>query len=63
MMVEVLHDTRDLNFMVALGRIRATPKRPEPPGGHHAEERATTFKHVGLLNHAWDDPAALTRSA
>ncbi|MCX7854254.1 MAG: lactate racemase domain-containing protein, partial [Caldilineales bacterium] len=21
---------------------------------------ATTFRHVGLLNHAWDDPAALT---
>ena len=27
--------------------------------GITAEERATTFKHVGLLNHAWDDPAAL----
>src|SRR5438309_2262261 len=25
-----------------------------------AEERATTYRRVRLLNHAWDDPAALT---
>ena len=25
-----------------------------------AEEKATTYKNVRLLNHAWDDPAALT---
>jgi nickel-dependent lactate racemase len=28
--------------------------------GITADERMTTFRHVGLLNHAWDDPAALT---
>jgi len=27
--------------------------------GITAEERTTTFKHVGLLNHAWDTPSAL----
>src|SRR5512135_339075 len=61
MMVEVLHDTRELNFMVALG---THPGYCEEELNHlvgiTAEERATTFKHVGLLNHAWDDPAALT---
>ena len=27
--------------------------------GISADERGTTYRHVGLLNHAWDDPAAL----
>lgn len=61
MLVEVLHDARELNFMVALG----THPGYNEAGLNHlvgitAEERATTFKHVGLLNHAWDDPTALT---
>src|SRR5512139_530698 len=61
MAVEVLHDARELNVMVALG----THPGYDDAGLNHlvgitAEERATTFKHVGLLNHAWDDPAALT---
>lgn len=61
MMAEVLRDARELNFMVALG----THPGYDEAGlnrlvGITAEERATTFRHVGLLNHAWDDPAALT---
>jgi len=61
MMVEVLHDAVELNFMVALG----THPGYDEAGlnelvGITAAERATTFRHVGLLNHAWDDPAALT---
>jgi lactate racemase len=61
MVVEVLHDTRELSFMVALGTHPAYSEE----GLNHlvgitAEERTTTFRHVGLLNHAWDDPAALT---
>jgi len=61
MVVEVLHDVRELNVMVALG----THPGYDEAGLNHlvgitAAERATTFKHVGLLNHAWDDPAALT---
>jgi nickel-dependent lactate racemase len=61
MVVEVLHDVRKLNVMVALG---THPGYTEDGLNHlvgiTAEERATSFKHVGLLNHAWDDPAALT---
>lgn len=61
MLVDVLHEARELNFMVALG----THPGYDDAGLNHlvgitAAERATTFKHVGLLNHAWDDPAALT---
>lgn len=60
MLVEVLHDVGTLNFMVALG----THPGYSEDGlnklvGITAEERATTFRHVGLLNHAWDDPTAL----
>jgi nickel-dependent lactate racemase len=60
-LVDLLHDAKQLDFMVALGT--------HPPLGEDslnklvgitAEERATTFKHIGLLNHAWDTPAALT---
>jgi lactate racemase len=61
MVVEVLHDAAELNVMVALG---THPGYSEEGlnylAGITAEERATTFKHVGLLNHAWDDPATLT---
>jgi len=60
MAVEILHDVGELNFMVALG----THPGYSDEGLNHlvgitAEERATTFKHVGLLNHAWDDPETL----
>ncbi len=60
-LVEVLHDVGELNFMVALG----THPGYSEEGLNHlvgitAEERGTTFKRVGLLNHAWDNPAALT---
>lgn len=60
-LVDVLHNTKQLDFMVALGT--------HPPlsdesilklVGITTEERTTTFKHIGLLNHAWDTPSALT---
>ena len=60
MVVEILHDARQLDFMVALGTH--TPLPPESLNrlvGITAEERATTFGHVGLFNHAWDNPARL----
>ncbi len=59
-LVDVLHDTRQLDFMVALGT--------HPPlsaanlcklVGLTSEERRTQYAAVGLFNHAWDDPAAL----
>ncbi len=60
-LVEILHDARQLDFMVALGTHPALPEESlNKLVGVTAEERATTFKHVGLLNHAWDDPSALT---
>lgn len=60
-LVDALHDAKQLDFMVALGT--------HPPLGEDslnklvgitAEERAIRFKQIGLLNHAWDTPAALT---
>ncbi|MHC1739828.1 MAG: lactate racemase domain-containing protein [Anaerolineaceae bacterium] len=60
-LVEILSDTSKLSFMVALGT--------HPPlceellnklVGISAEERLTEFKHIDLLNHAWNDPSALT---
>lgn len=59
-LVEVLRDTRQLDFMVALGT--------HPPlnegqlcnlVGISSEERESAFGQIGLLNHAWDTPSAL----
>jgi nickel-dependent lactate racemase len=61
MLVEVLHDVGKLNVMVALGTHPGyTEEGLNHLVGITAEERATTFQQVGLLNHAWDDPATLT---
>lgn len=61
MMVEVLRDAGELNFMVALGTHPGyTEEGLNHLVGITAQERASTYRHVGLLNHAWDDPAALT---
>jgi lactate racemase len=60
-LVDILDGTKQLDFMVALGT--------HPPlnvdsinrlVGISAEERTTTFKHIGLLNHEWNIPSALT---
>ena len=60
MVVEVLHDARELNFMVALGTHPALPEDSlNRLVGITTDERKTTYRHVGLLNHAWNDPAAL----
>jgi nickel-dependent lactate racemase len=62
LLVDLLRDTKQLDFLVALGT--------HPPlsedllcalVGITPAERASTYRHVGLLNHAWDDPAALTQ--
>ncbi len=58
--VEILASTSQLDFMVALGT--------HPPlsqthllglFGITAEERQEKYAHIGLFNHAWDDPSAL----
>jgi nickel-dependent lactate racemase len=60
-LVDVLRDTKQLDFMVALGTHPALSEESlHKLVGITAEERTTTFKHVGLLNHAWDTPSALT---
>lgn len=62
LLVDLLRDTRQLDFMVALG---THPPLPEESlnrlVGITAEERSTIYKHVDLLNHAWDNPDALTQ--
>ena len=60
-LVEILHDCRQLDFMVALGtHPPLTEMQLCQLVGITAEERYTTYQHVGLLNHAWDSPDALT---
>lgn len=60
MVVEILYDVRQLDFMVALG---THPPLSEESiyqlVGITAQERTTIFRHIGLLNHAWDDPSSL----
>jgi nickel-dependent lactate racemase len=60
-LVDILHDTKQLDFMVALGTH--PPLSEESINklvGITSEERTTTFKDIGLLNHEWDTPTALT---
>ena len=60
-LVEILRDTRQLDFMIALGtHPPLTEERINKLVGVNSEERKTTFRRIGLLNHAWNDPAALT---
>ncbi len=58
--VDVVHDAKQLDFMVALG---THPPLDEAQlnrlVGIDAEERTTKYKHIGLLNHAWDQPSSL----
>lgn len=60
-LVEILRETRQLDFLVALG---THPPLSEETliklVGISAEERVTTFQHIGLLNHEWKTPSALT---
>jgi len=59
-LVKVLHDVKKLDFMVALGtHPPLSDENINKLVGITAEERTTTFKHVGLLNHAWDMPSSL----
>jgi len=58
--VEVLGDTAQTDFMVALGTHPALPEESLLKlVGITPEERAGVYRKIGLRNHAWDDPAAL----
>jgi nickel-dependent lactate racemase len=59
-LVAALANTRQLDFMVALGTHPALPQANlEKLVGITAEERKTTFARVGLFNHEWENPQAL----
>jgi nickel-dependent lactate racemase len=60
LVTEILHDTKQLDFMVALGTHPALPEESMLKlVGITKAERESTYKHIGLLNHAWDDPDTL----
>jgi nickel-dependent lactate racemase len=60
MVVEILADARQLDFMVALGTHPGlSDESINRLVGITTEERTGIFKHIGLLNHAWDNPAEL----
>jgi nickel-dependent lactate racemase len=59
--VNVLRGTKQLDFMVALGTHPPLSEESiNKLAGISAEERGSTFKHIGLLNHEWNTPSALT---
>jgi nickel-dependent lactate racemase len=60
-LVELLHDTKKLDFMVALGtHPPLSEARLNRLVGITDGERTSAFRHIGLLNHAWDTAAVLT---
>jgi nickel-dependent lactate racemase len=60
-LVEILNDAKQLDFMVALGTHPPLVEESlNKLVGITTEEHATKFKHIGLLNHSWKDPDALT---
>jgi nickel-dependent lactate racemase len=59
-LVEILHDAQQLDFMVALGtHPPLSEEQLNRLVGITAEQRSGQFRHVGLLNHAWNSAAAL----
>ena len=60
-LVDILHGTKQLDFMIALGtHPPLSEENINKLVGISAEERSTIFKHIGLLNHEWNRPSALT---
>ncbi|NTU75238.1 MAG: DUF2088 domain-containing protein, partial [Anaerolineaceae bacterium] len=60
-LVEVLNNVESLTFMVALGTHPAlSEENLNHLVGITADERKTKYRHVRILNHAWDNPSALT---
>ena len=59
-LVEILQDVQRLDFMVALG---THPPLDEENllklVGITREERLSTYEHIGLHNHTWNDPSSL----
>jgi lactate racemase len=60
-LVDVMYETKQLDFMVALGTHPSLSEESlNKLVGISVKQRMTIFKHVGLLNHDWDTPSALT---
>ena len=60
LVVEILGEARQLDFMVALGTHPALPEDSlHKLVGITAQERLGPFRHIGLFNHTWDAPEAL----
>jgi nickel-dependent lactate racemase len=59
-LVEALRDAERLDFLVALGtHPPLTEDRLCSLVGIRPDERQTKYRHIGLINHAWDDPSVL----
>jgi nickel-dependent lactate racemase len=60
LLVEILADTRQLDFMVALGtHPKLSNSQLLALVGISPEESQTKYVNIGLFNHAWDTPSAL----
>lgn len=60
MLVEVLDDVAQLDFMVALGtHPPLSEDQLNKLVGITGEERQTKYQHVQIFNHPWRDPASL----
>lgn len=60
----ILHDAKQLDFMVALGtHPPLTAAQLNQLVGITAEERQTTYRQIGLYNHNCHEPEALTQIA
>jgi len=61
LLVDMLHDSKQLDFMVALGTHPSlSQERLNELVGISSVERESVYKHVGLYNHEWDNPSVLT---
>lgn len=60
-LVSILNDAKQLDFMVALGTHPPLSENSlNKLVGISNQERITMFRHIGLLNHEWSIPSALT---
>ncbi len=60
LLVETLHDTQQLDFMIALGTHPALSEAQlHDLVGISQEERDSIYRHVGLLNHDWQSAETL----
>ena len=61
-LVQLLRDTKQLDFMVALGtHPPLSEERLRRLVGISHVQRHTIYGHIGILNHAWDSPGDLVQ--